>query len=228
MWKSDGREASVDAGEPGMDVGNSVRKAIDEWEGADHDSAMLHACNAVDGTAAKVYPKLGSNARFTGLLRDNYHVLGPMGVPGIDLERTRFPVKVENPKAGGAWPDLADVVYGIHRCCHAHGKALPGGFDLVPDASGPPGRTVMEVRNGIVRLSDRIIFGLLAVAVLSPANVGQQVPDGYHLTYVTTRLPINEWWGRAADFPGIVATHPLPPLVRLDFGDWMVESPGKG
>lgn len=38
-----------------------------------------------------------------------------------------------------------------------------------------------------VRLSDRIIFGLLAVAVLSSANTGQEVPDGYHLTFGRAR-----------------------------------------
>ena len=36
-----------------MNVGNSVRKAIDDWELGELESAMLHACNAVDGTAKK-------------------------------------------------------------------------------------------------------------------------------------------------------------------------------
>lgn len=31
---------------------------------------------------------------------------------------------------------------------------------------------------------------------------------------------INEWWGRAADFPAIAAKEPMP-SVTLDFGDWM-------
>jgi hypothetical protein len=38
-----------------MDVGNSVRKSIDDWKSGDLDAAMLHACNAVDGTARKAY-----------------------------------------------------------------------------------------------------------------------------------------------------------------------------
>ena len=72
-----------------MNVGNSVRKSIDDWETNEHDSAMLHACNAIDGTAKKVYPALGSNARFTKLLRDNYAILGPLGMPGITLTSLR-------------------------------------------------------------------------------------------------------------------------------------------
>jgi hypothetical protein len=205
-----------------MNIGNSVRKSIEDWEDGELDAAMLHACNAVDGTAAKVHPtENGSNMRFTRLLRENYSILGPMGAPGVDLEVTRFPVRVKKPKAPGGQPDIADVIYGIHRCSHGHGIALPDGFELFLDAAGTPRYTRMEVNEGRVHLSDRIIFGLLAVAVLSPANVDQVVPDGYHLTFSgDILLPINEWWGRTADFAGIVAQNPMP-LVKLDFTDWM-------
>lgn len=204
-----------------MNVGNSVRKSIDDWEAGEPESAMLHACNAIDGTAKKVHPKLGSNARFTQLLRENYLILGPMGMPGVDLVKTRFPVQVERPKAPGGKPDLADVIYGVHRCSHGHGDELPGGFELIQCARGPAGYTRCEIQRGALRLSDRIIFGLIAVAVLSPANRDQHVPHGYHLTFgAAAKLMINEWWGRAADFPEIAATDPTP-LVTLDFTDWM-------
>ena len=199
-----------------MNVGNSVRKAIEDWEAGEADAAMLHACNAIDGTAKKVHPGLGSNARFTKLLRDNYPILGPTGMPGINLIETRFSVKVERPTAAGGKPDLADVIYGIHRCSHGHGEELPNGFELFPDAGGPPRHTRLSVSNGAVRLSDRIIFGLLTVAVLSPVNKGRSVPDGYYLTFgATEKLIINEWWGRARDFPAIAARDPVP-LVTLD------------
>ncbi len=204
-----------------MNVGNSVRHAIDEWERGDQEAAMLHACNAVDGTARKVYPALrGNKERFTRLLRDNFSILGPMGAPGINLADTRFPVTISGPTAPGGKPDMADVIYGIHRCTHGHGDELPDGFALIPDAGGPPGYTRMEAERGKIRLSDRIIFGLLAVAVLSPVSKGQKVPEGYFLSYGAHRMPINDWWGRAGDFPGIVAAGPSLPHVKLDFGDW--------
>lgn len=141
-----------------MNVGNSVRKAIDDWEHGELESAMLHACNAVDGTAKKRYPMLGSNERFTRLLRENYAILGSMGAPGMDLVETRFPVTVQRPKAPGGKPDIADVIYGIHRCTHGHGDELPDGFGLIQDAAGPKRITRMNVERGKVGLSDRIFL----------------------------------------------------------------------
>ena len=204
-----------------MKIADSVRKAIADWQQGDPESAMLHACNAVDGTARKLYPKLGSRERFTRVLRENYRVLGPMGAPGIDLVNTRWPVDVKAPTALGGKPDVADVLYGIHRCCHAHGDELPEGFELVPDAAGPNLQTRMLVEKGKVRLSDPMIFGLLAVAVLSLANKTEVATalNGYFLTFGPAKLIINDWWGRAADFAAIAAKYPLP-LVKLDFGDW--------
>ena len=203
------------------EVYDSIRKAIDDWESDEVEAAMLHACNAVDGTTKKVYPKLGSNARFTQLLRDNNSILGPMGMPGINLVETRFPVKVARPKAPGGKPDLANVMYGIHRCSHGHGEDLPSGFELILDARGPARQTTVKVVKGAIQLSDRIIFGLIAVAVLSPVNKDQLVPEGYYLTFgATEKLMINEWWGRAADFAEIAARDPVP-LVTMNFAEWM-------
>jgi hypothetical protein len=204
-----------------MNVGNSVRKAIEDWEQDDHEAAMLHACNAVDGSAKKLYRSLGNKVRFTKFLRDNYPILGPMGAPGINIEATRFPVSIQKPTAPGGTPDLADVIYGVHRCTQGHGDELPEGFELIADAAGPPRQTHMEIARGMVRLSDRIVFGLLAVAVFSPVNVGQSVPVGYRLTFgASTIFLINDWWGRAAEFPAIAAQDPVP-SITLDFANWV-------
>lgn len=143
-----------------------------------------------------------------------------MTMPGVDLVATRFPVAVPNPKAPGGKLDLADVIYGVHRCCHGHGEALPSGFELLPDAAGPARLTRIAIERGKVRLSDRVIFGLLAIAVFSPANRDERVPDGWYLTFGEVILPINDWWGRAADFPALAARDELP-SVHLDFGDWL-------
>ena len=200
-------------------VGNSVRKAIEDWSIGDYEFAMLHACNAVDGTAKKLFPALQNNARFTKTIRDNYGIFGPMGLPGINLEETRWPVAVKKPMAAGGLPDIADVIYGVHRCTHGHGDELPEGFDLWPNASGTNGKTRIRIERGKIQLSDRVIFALLGVAVLSKANIGQAVPDGYYLSFADTVMPINKWWGRADDFAPMVAAEQLPSLI-LNFENW--------
>lgn len=196
-----------------MEVGRSISKAISECLHGDLDSAMIHACNAVDGTAKKTYPVLGVGARFRKLLRENYaSLLKPM-MPGINFEKTLFPVNISGASGPGGLPDLADILYVIHRCHHGHGEPLPVGWELIPDTTTKPPCTTMNLTapNGelVVRLSDRIIFGMAAVALLSPVNVGQ-ILEGVHLTYtsvasdITVRLD-NGWWGRADDLATIAA-----------------------
>ena len=204
-----------------MNVGRSVTKAIDEIEGGDLDSAMLHACNAIDGTAAKALPSVAwNNQRFTDFLRANYIILGAMGMPGINLNETRFPIEVAKPKATGRGPDLADVVYGIHRCTHGHGSELPKGFDLRPDFRTGSAETSIYIERGRVQLSDRIIFGLIAVAVMAPENTDQKTLSGYHLTLAGDEFEINDWWGRRSEFEEFCAPRNAVQII-LDFGNWM-------
>jgi hypothetical protein len=208
-----------------MKISNSVRKAIDDLQLGERESAMLHACNAVDGTAHKIYPRLGNKARFTRFLRENYLILGPMALPGLDLRETFFQVTVQGVTAPGGKPDIADVVYCIHRCCHGHGDELPEGFRLIPDVAGRARLTRTAVARGQLRLSDRIIPGLLAVVVLSPVNKNQfdNRLSGYWLSYssnnATQKLLINEWWGRRKHFPEVLAKDPQLQIGGLDFTD---------
>lgn len=200
-------------------IGESIRKSIDDHLAGDTNFAMLHACNAIDGTAKKAYPSIGgSNLRFTTLLRDSYEILGPMGAPGFNMD-TRWPVELAKPKAVGGTPDIADVIYGVHRCSHGHGEDLPDGFELLADASGPANVTRLNVEQGKVQLSDRMIFALLSVAVLAEENRDQKVPDGYFLTYSTTKIYINDWWGRKDDFLKLIEQDEMP-SVEIDFSNW--------
>ena len=206
-----------------MKIAKSVRKAIDDLQLGDSESAMLHACNAVDGTARRIYPLLGNKARFTRFLRESYEILAPMAMPGHDLHETYFPVTVKQPGIPGGKADIADIVYSIHRCCHGHGDELPDGFSLIRDVAGRKCLTRIAVTQGQVRLSDRIIPGLLAVVVFAPVNKKQARPElnGYRLSYSgyrsTKKLIINEWWGRARHFLAIVAQDPVIEIGGLDF-----------
>lgn len=149
-----------------------------------------------------------------------------MGAPGINLVDTRFPLVLPHAKASQGKPDIADVIYGIHRCSHGHGEELPSGFELLEDAAGPTRITRMEVEKGKVRLSDRIIFGLIAVVVFSPANKNSVTPklDGYFLKFGNSPiLMINEWWGQADKFISEILPTDSLPLVTLDFHNMITE-----
>jgi len=105
------------------------------------------------------------------------------------------------------------------------------GFELLPDARAQLNRTRMTVEKGlaghwVVRFSDRIIFGMLAVALLSPINTDQRIPDGYNLTYGSTSEDVrvrldNDWWGRAEDFATLTAMDRKNFRLKLDFSNVM-------
>ena len=158
-----------------VEVGRSVSKAIADRLMGDMEPAMLHACNAVDGTAKKMYPNMGVGARFRKLLRESYAgILEPMA-PGVNLEKTVFPIPISGATGPGGHPDVADILYAIHRCHHGHGDALPGGYELIPDTTTEPARTTMKPGLGpngdwVVHLSDRILYGMAAVALLAPVK----------------------------------------------------------
>jgi hypothetical protein len=200
-----------------MNIVKSVAKAIADWQLGDLESAMMHACNALEGTAKKAYPKLSkqSNLQFTTLIRDNYSILGPMAIPGLDLEKTRYDVKLDKPKAPGGKPDAADIIYGVHRCSHNHGQDLPDGYELIPGLNG----CQIDFVTGKVRLSEKVIFGLLAIVVFSPVNAHQKTTYGYFLKFNDHEFPINDWWGRASDFLEIVDNEPTPTLIIREYGE---------
>lgn len=200
-----------------MNVGRSVTKAIEDWEAGDFDGAMLHACNAIDGTARKraTYSALGNRERFCRALRDDLEILGSFGMPGIDLQRTRFPVSL--PRGPAGFLDIADVLYKVHRCTHGHGDELPRGFELIADAAGPPSLTRFEWNENKLMLSDRMIFAMVAICIVSAENADQKTKDGYSLAFGgTTLMPINEWWGRRSALLEVVRSVELP-SVHLDF-----------
>ncbi|MFC3241734.1 hypothetical protein ACFOJ6_04545 [Gordonia humi] len=146
-----------------MKVGDSVRYSLDHWDRQEWEPAMLHACNAVDGTGKKRYPKKGVGDRFKSAIRDSMEVMAILGIPGIDLDKTRFPLRVRSDLPDKR-PDVADVIYGIHRCSHGHGDELPDGFELTP-YKNRSGVHEYSFENETARFPASVVLGLLAIAV---------------------------------------------------------------
>ncbi|MGA4791922.1 hypothetical protein [Nocardia sp. AB354] len=61
--------------------------AIDDFGRGEIEAAMLHVCNAVDGTAEKVYPTRQVGDRFTALIRDNDDIEGTQQIQQLIVAR---------------------------------------------------------------------------------------------------------------------------------------------
>ena len=176
---------------------------------------MFHACNAIDGTAKKRYPQVGVAVRFKRTTRDALDIFRAMASPGIDFDQTRFPITVKSDLPDKR-PDIADVLYGVHRRTHGHDDELPDGFQLTPH--GPRVGGVHIWRNGKIELPASAVIGLLAIAVFAPENKGEAVPDGYRLSLYEHVFPIGAWWGWQDHFREMVSVAESPHMP-LDFGD---------
>lgn len=183
-----------------------IEKALDEWQAGDHESAMLFAVVAVDGTARRKFPGIGSKRRFTDLIRDNALVFERFGSPGLDVAAPRFEDGGGGIRPTAAdHPDIADILYSIHRCSYAHGDDVPAGFVLIDE---PACRIGLDRPGLSIELPKMAIIGLLAVCVLEPANADLRVRDGYELSWTPPgdnnpeplRMPLNQWFGRRAEF----------------------------
>ncbi|MFI5777418.1 hypothetical protein [Nocardia sp. NPDC051570] len=207
-----------------MKVGDSIRLAIDDFGRGETEAAMLHACNAVDGTAKKIHPTGQVGDRFTALIRDNYDIFGLMAMRGVNTAETRWPVPIKSTLGRNVWPDTADLIYFQHRCAHGHGDELPGDIALVDDYIGIASELLVE--QGKVRLPWNTIFGLIAIAVVEAVNIDQRVADGQHLEWGDPKIhfEINDWWGRKVDFRAQLATQHTP-LIKLDWAEWTANPP---
>lgn len=165
---------------------------------------MLFACNAVDGTArvrASSDNYRGNAERFKAVIREEIDILEVVGLPGVDLRASRFPypavVSERRPL-----PDIADVLYHVHRCAHGHGHGhghdVVAGFELqLSDLS--TGNHTMHFGSAAVQLPQSVILGLVAIAVLAPENESEQAWDAV-IPWLGGDLAANDWWARGEDF----------------------------
>ena len=175
---------------------------------------MLHACNAVDGVGNARYPQLGVANQFRRTIRDSTDIFGVMTAQGVDFDQSRFPIAVKSDLPDGR-PDIADVLYGIHRRSHGHSDDLPNGFELTPP--GPVVSGVNIWRDGKIQLPAAAVIGLLAIAVFAPESKGQVIPHSYQISWYQRVFHISDWWGWQDHFREIISVAQVP-QVPLDFG----------
>lgn len=179
-----------------MKISEHVIYAIDDAKADKFDAAMLHACIAIDGTARRLYPAMKQGkARYKKSLRAYYWLLEPMLGGGIHLVETRFSnVQLEK----NLLPDLADIIYEIFRCNHAHADEVPVPFSVMPSSGAFLSRWILA--DNELRMPDRVLWGLLAVTVFSRANAAEKTTGDYYLSLGEEKFRIADWWGREDEF----------------------------
>jgi hypothetical protein len=113
-------------------------------------------------------------------------------------------------------PDIADVLFGVHRWSHGHAGELPAGFQLTPP--GPRPAAVHIWKTGKIQLPASAVIGMLAVAVFAPEGKGEAIPDGYQLSWYQYVFHICLWWGWQDHFREIIGTASIPKAI-LDFSE---------
>jgi len=175
---------------------------------------MWHASAALAETAAKRYPWLDPGPRFKRTVRDDIDIFTALSAPDIDFANSRFPVRVASDLPEG-YPDIADLLYGVHRFLHEDENALAAGCTITPHADGVP---MFEILRGRLSLRASAALGLLGIAVFSAENKGEQIPETYMLGWRQHIFHVYGWWGWQNHFREIVS---LTPIVAhpLDFAE---------
>lgn len=199
-----------------MTVGEDVQAALDHWSAREWTEAVALSCDAVAATGAKRYPELGEAARFTRTVRDGIDVFGAMAAADIDFTASRLPLAVASDLPGGR-PDVADVLYAVHRYLNGDGNAIPGGCVVTEPVETVP---MFHIYLGHLRIRASAALGLLAVAVLAPENKGESIGGTYTLGWRQHVLHVIGWWGWQDHFREILTTDEVE-RQELDFGpEW--------
>lgn len=185
-----------------MRLSQQVLCAIDDAGAGKLDSALMHACIAIDATSKRLFPsekKVG--VRYIKCLRDYYWLLEPMIGVGINFAETQF----SNLQLGkNKSPDLAEFIYEVFRCSHAHGDEVPAQFSVVPSSGSPP-QLLLGPNN--LHVPENVVWALLSVAVFSKSNKSEATEGDYYLSLGGNRFYIRDWWGREDDFKSIAEGH---------------------
>lgn len=197
-----------------MTVGDEVRSGLDHWSRGEWRPALWHATAALNKTADKRYPALEEGAAFRQALRDDVDIFAALAAADIDLVGSRFPLPVPSDQSDGR-PDIADVMYAVHRYLHVDEIEMPAGCQVVPPTEDV---SMFSIANGRLWLRASAALGLLAVAVFAPENEGQPIPESYFLSWRNYDFLVSDSWGQRERFRELMATAPIEKYT-LDFGD---------
>jgi hypothetical protein len=189
-----------------MRIEQHVNKTFEEMLKPDFDSALMNACLGLDGTCKKYFQKDFSSASlYKKMIRDYYWLIEPMIGAGINLEETKFDnLNIKNGKGYLIdHPDLADIIYHVFRCSHAHGDDTPLNYRF---SEWKDGKHVWILADNFIQMPINIIWALTSIIVFSKANSNINTCEDCYLTWGAESLGVSvnkfivkDYWGKEDD-----------------------------
>lgn len=172
------------------------------------ESALLHACIAIDTTAKRIYPTIKRvGDRFTRCIRDYYWLVSSMMSLHVDLGRTTFAnLGILSLRQV---PDFADVIYHVHRCIQAHGGETPDGFVTI--IKGHPEIAAWSIGKDRLQFSERLVWVLAAITIFSEVNrchLGEC--SSLRFEWGLKRMNVSDCWGLEDSLRPIAKRFNLP------------------
>jgi hypothetical protein len=197
-------------------IEDRVRLAFDLGLNKEFLPMLSFALPAVEASAKKKFGA-GGRTSFLRLIRENYDVFHWFSGSFLDFGLLRFPTLDPKLTDGRVVdrPDLAQVLYYLHRCSLAHGQELGENCSILPrKPDGSFDFQIDKVGNG-VRLPEPIAWGLLASVVLEPINADPESRSGNFFTLGlapnTYFLNVDLFWGAKDRVKKVVAKYETPP-----------------
>ena len=174
------------------------------------------ALPAIEESAKRKWGR-GGKSTFLKFLRENYDVLQWFSGSAIDFSVMRFPT-IDPIFTDGKTidrPDLAEILYYIHRCALADGQDISENFGIIPrSADGGIGFNISK-DGKFLNLPEPIAWGVLASVVFDSVNLDLQSRSGNHFTLSfeqnTYFLNVDLFWGEKVKLTRISSKYQMGP-----------------
>lgn len=207
-----------------MKLEDHVLRSLELLDEGRKEEALMHAAISIDGTAKKIFRRGGGN-NYKLCLRRYYWLIERFIGEGFNLVETKFSyLDLDNGNGKNVPdPDLADVIYHIFRCGHAHCEAVPIKYQILEAGNGVH-PWEMDRENKGLRMPHTVIFALLAVSVFSKANLDIKTTGEHLLKWGSPQMgyqgfTIKNYWGKEDDIKDFFKDRPQT-RVKIDFSEW--------
>ncbi len=208
-----------------LELVKHVLRSLEAYDRGEKEEALMHATFSIEGTAKKLNHNRGGGKSYKNCLRSYYWLLERFTGGAINLTETKFSfIKLDDGKGKIiSEPDLADIIYHIHRCSHAHSEGVPTHFQLL-DANVGESHWSFDRENKGIRMPDKVIFALLGVSVFCKANANINSSGNHYLSWIDEsknehKFLIKDNWGREYELREFFKDKPLSQII-LNFKNW--------